>query len=147
MVRQSGPSARAEDRVLNPLRTFADLAEIEAPAIGREELRQRNYLPIIFDFQPPDSRDLTETILTLAAMSRFVIVDLTEPKSAPHELATVVPHLRSVPVQAICQSSDSLYAMTVSPSWHGGGASCSPNESSYVADNWLQGRRVLGIDA
>ena len=31
----------------------------------RDELRQRNYLPIVFDFEKPASRDLTETISTL----------------------------------------------------------------------------------
>jgi hypothetical protein len=45
----------------------------------REKLRRQNYLPILFDFEKPASRDLTETISTLAHMARFIIADLTEP--------------------------------------------------------------------
>ncbi|SRR5260221_6451103 len=57
----------------------------------REELRQDNLLPVVFDFPPSKNQDLTETISTLAHMSRFIIVDLTDPSSAPHEMATIAP--------------------------------------------------------
>jgi hypothetical protein len=40
----------------------------------REELRKRNYLPILFDFSVPATRDITETISLLARMARFVVV-------------------------------------------------------------------------
>ncbi len=66
----------------------------------REELRKYNYLPIVFDFDKPASRDLTETVITLAHLSRFIIVDLTDPSSAPHEVATVIPQC-VVPVQPL----------------------------------------------
>ncbi len=42
----------------------------------REELRQRDYLPVLFDFDKPASRTTEETISTLAHMARFVIADL-----------------------------------------------------------------------
>ena len=34
-------------------------------------------------------------------MARFIVADLTDPSSIPHELATIVPHLRSTPVQPL----------------------------------------------
>src|SRR6266571_2547573 len=51
----------------------------------RNELRKRDYLPVLFDFDKPAARDLTETITTLASMSRFIIADITDPKSLPQE--------------------------------------------------------------
>lgn len=67
----------------------------------KEELRHRNYSPIIFDFDKPASKDVTGTVETLARMARFIIADLTDPSSIPHELATVVPFLRTTPVQPL----------------------------------------------
>jgi hypothetical protein len=77
----------------------------------REELRYQNYLPIVFDFEKPASRDLTETISTLAHMARFIIADLTEAKSLPQELQRIVPDLPSVPVQPVLQASAEEYSM------------------------------------
>jgi uncharacterized protein YjbI with pentapeptide repeats len=77
----------------------------------RDELRHRNYLPIVFDFEKPVSRDLTETISTLAHMARFIIADITDAKSIPQELERIVPHMPSVPVQPILLSSASEYGM------------------------------------
>ncbi len=57
----------------------------------RDKLREHNYSPVVFDFDPPESQDLTETVSTLAHLARFVIVDLTDPSSAPHEMATIAP--------------------------------------------------------
>jgi uncharacterized protein YjbI with pentapeptide repeats len=77
----------------------------------REELRKRNYLPILFDFDAPASRDVTGTVETLARMARFIIADLTDPQSIPHELATIVPLLRTTPVLPIRLAGTSGYTM------------------------------------
>jgi hypothetical protein len=77
----------------------------------RTELRSRNYSPVVFDFEKPASRDLTETISTLAHLSRFVIADLTDAKSIPQELAVIVPNLYSVAVQPIILEGESEYGM------------------------------------
>ena len=70
----------------------------------REELRKRDYLPILFDFAVPATRDITETVSLLARMARFIIADLTDPSSIPKELETIVPSL-AVPVQPLLEGS------------------------------------------
>ena len=76
----------------------------------REELRKRDYVPILFDFDKPASQDLTATVSTLAHLARFIIADLTDPSSIPYELATVVP-TTPIPVQPILLSGSSEFAM------------------------------------
>jgi uncharacterized protein YjbI with pentapeptide repeats len=76
----------------------------------REELRKRNYSPVLFDFDKPASRDLTGTVSTLAHLARFIIVDLTDPSSAPHEVATVIPQT-VVPVQPVILGGEREYSM------------------------------------
>jgi len=76
----------------------------------REALRTHEYLPILFDFEKPSSRDLTETVSILAHLSKFVIVDLTSPKSVPYELGTLV-HQCIVPFQPILLEEQHEFAM------------------------------------
>lgn len=59
---------------------------------------KRDLTPVLFDFDKPTSKDLTGTVETLVRMARFVIADLIDPSSIPHELATIVPFLRTPPV-------------------------------------------------
>src|SRR5262249_18533007 len=59
----------------------------------REELRQRKYLLILFDFEKPRSRNTDETITLLARMARFVIADISDAKSVLQELRAIVPDL------------------------------------------------------
>jgi hypothetical protein len=71
----------------------------------REELRKRNYLPILFDFDKAVSRNTDETITLLARMARFVIADISDAKSVPQELRGIVPELPDVPVQPVIIAS------------------------------------------
>ena len=77
----------------------------------RDELRRRNYSPVVFDFEKSASRDITETVLTLAHLARFVIADITDAKSIPQELMAIVPNLPSVPIQPLILNSHHEYGM------------------------------------
>lgn len=74
-------------------------------------LRELGFLPILFDFEKPDGKDTAETILTLAGLCRFVIADLTEPRSIPLELKTIVSNLPTLPVQLLLHNRASTFGM------------------------------------
>jgi hypothetical protein len=76
----------------------------------RNALRSRCFLPIVFDFERPTGRDFTETIMTLAGLSCFVIADITNPKSAPLELQATVPDYM-IPFVPILQDGESAFSM------------------------------------
>jgi len=76
----------------------------------REELRKRGYLPIVFNFDKPETKDFTETVRLLAGMSKFVIADLTSPKSAPYELGAIVSQTM-IPFQPIIAAGETPFAM------------------------------------
>ena len=97
-------------KVVLILGRFSDERKRVLDAI-REQLSRRDYVPIIFDFDVPTNRDVTETVGTLARMSRFIIADLTDPRSIPQELQSIVPDLPSVPLQPIILSSQQEYGM------------------------------------
>ena len=44
-------------------------------------------------------------------MARFIIADLTDPRSIPHELGVIVPHLRTTPVLPIKLVGSEGYSM------------------------------------
>ena len=88
---------------------FTDARKAVLDAL-REELRKHNYLPILFDFSVPATRDITETVSMLARMARFIIADLTDPSSIPKELEAIVPSL-AVPVQPLLEGASRPYSM------------------------------------
>jgi uncharacterized protein YjbI with pentapeptide repeats len=75
-----------------------------------DELRRRGYLPIVFDFERPADRDFSETVMTLTGMSRFVVADITKPRSVPLELHATVPNYM-IPFVPIIQSGEEPFAM------------------------------------
>jgi hypothetical protein len=76
-----------------------------------DALRKCGYVPILFKCEKPSGRDLTETITLLAGMARFIIADLTDPRSIPHELYAIVPGLRHAPVQPLLLAGTETYGM------------------------------------
>jgi hypothetical protein len=76
----------------------------------RDALRNKGFLPIVFDFERPKGRDFTETIMTLAGMSCFVIADITNPRSAPLELQATIPDYM-IPFVPILQEGESAFSM------------------------------------
>lgn len=73
------------------------------------ELRQKEYLPIIFDFERPENKNYTETIKTLAGLSRFVIADLSGP-SVPMELYATVPFYK-IPFVMISERKSTPFSL------------------------------------
>jgi hypothetical protein len=67
------------------------------------------YVPELFTFRKPDDRDLVEAIIGFAALSRFVIADLSEPRSVQSELEAIVKQFQSVPVVPLINQSGREY--------------------------------------
>jgi uncharacterized protein YjbI with pentapeptide repeats len=76
----------------------------------REELRKRGYVPIVFNFDKPETRDFTETVRLLAGLSKFVIADLSSPKSVPYELGAIVSQTMT-PFQPIIAADERPFSM------------------------------------
>lgn len=77
----------------------------------RDAVRHARKIPLVFDFDKPASKDLTGTIEVLARLASYVVVDLSDPRSVPHELATVVPFLRTTPIVPLLDTRSSTYGM------------------------------------
>lgn len=65
---------------------------------------------MMFDFEKVSSRDFTETIKLLAGMSRFIIADISNPKSSPLELQATVPEYQ-IPFVSIIQKGEEPFSM------------------------------------
>ena len=89
---------------------FSDERKVVLDAL-RDELRKRDYLPVLFDFARPANRDTLETVSTLAHMVRFIIADITDARSVPQELQSIIPNLTTVPVQPVLQRNSSKYGL------------------------------------
>jgi hypothetical protein len=78
----------------------------------RDKLRNLGFLPMVFNFDKPETKDFTETVRLLANLSKFVIVDITNPRSAPLELQAAVPDYM-VPFVPTLQQGEEPFAMFV----------------------------------
>jgi pentapeptide repeat protein len=78
----------------------------------REKLRSLGFVPMVFNFDKPETKDFTETVRLLANLSKFVIVDITNPRSTPLELQATVPDYM-VPFVPILQEGEQPFAMFV----------------------------------
>jgi uncharacterized protein YjbI with pentapeptide repeats len=67
----------------------------------RDDLRKRNYVPVVFDFEKPRSGTTFNTVTLLARMARFVIADVSDAKSVLMELQQIVQSSPRLPVQPI----------------------------------------------
>jgi len=76
----------------------------------RHKLAEFGYAPVVFDFTAPVDRDLIETIALIAGLSRFVIADLTRPKSTPLESLLIAPQLM-VPFASIIYHRERPFSM------------------------------------
>jgi len=76
----------------------------------RQEVRKQGYLPIVFDFQRPTDRDFSETVKTLAGLSRFIIADITWPQSVPLEAQATIPDYM-IPFVPLIAAGERPFAM------------------------------------
>ena len=78
----------------------------------REELRRHDRTPIIFDFEKPNRKNVTDTVKLLAQMARYIIVDLSDPNSAPYELGVIsMLGLDSTPVVPLITQPQTPFPM------------------------------------
>ena len=71
----------------------------------RDKLRDLGFVPMVFNFDKPETKDFSE-------LSKFVIVDITNPRSAPLELQATVPDYM-VPFVPILQQGEQPFSMFV----------------------------------
>jgi hypothetical protein len=78
----------------------------------RIKLRELGFVPMVFNFDKPQTKDFTETVRLLANLSHFVIVDITNPRSSPLELQAAVPDYM-VPFVPILEKGQDPFARFV----------------------------------
>jgi uncharacterized protein YjbI with pentapeptide repeats len=78
----------------------------------REKLRSLGFVPMVFNFDKPETKNFTETVRLLANLSYFVIVDITNPRSTPLELQATVPDYM-IPFAPILQEGEEAFSMFV----------------------------------
>ena len=78
--------------------------------ILKEAIRGYGYLPLLFDFEAPETQEYMETVRTMALLSSFVIVDLSSRSGQLHELASLVRDTY-IPFATIARDGTKITAM------------------------------------
>ena len=76
----------------------------------QKALKDQQFIPVIFDFDRPEQRDLIETIILLAGMSAFVIVEMSDPRSTPLELQAIASNY-GVPIFPVMREETEAFGM------------------------------------
>jgi hypothetical protein len=76
----------------------------------QDALKYKQFIPVIFDFDRPEQRDLIETIILLAGMSAFVIVEMSDPRSTPLELQAIASNY-GVPIFPVMREDAEAFGM------------------------------------
>ena len=71
-----------------------------------ENLAGKGLVPLMFDFAPLPDRNLVETVIVLAGLSRFIIADLTEAKAVGFELTKINDALKVPTLLTLADSED-----------------------------------------
>ncbi|GAB3274234.1 pentapeptide repeat-containing protein [Parahaliea aestuarii] len=66
---------------------------LERLYLVRDWFQKQGYMAMIFDFARPDNLSLTETVVTMAGLSKFVVVDLSG-GSVPAELQSILAQIK-----------------------------------------------------
>ncbi|WP_027420328.1 hypothetical protein [Crocinitomix catalasitica] len=74
-------------------------------------LTSKDYVPILFDFEKPKNRDLTETVGLIVRMSKFIVAYLAEAKSIPQELSELIPNNTCLTIYPEIQKEHREYSM------------------------------------
>lgn len=97
-------------KVVLILGSFApnDMEELEGI---KKELRLLDFIPMLYNFEKPSLRNHMETVSTIAHLSNFIVAELTNPKSIPNELRSLIPNLISVPVIPLIRDKQKPFGM------------------------------------
>jgi hypothetical protein len=68
-------------------------------------LRELGFVPILFDFQRPSQRSFTDVLRSLAGLSRFIVAEISMPRSVAHEIQTIAPYLE-IPLVPLLQEGE-----------------------------------------
>ena len=83
----------------------------------KKELSARGFIPIIFNFDISETNFPMETVRTLALLSNFIVIDLSEPAGQLAEMAALVPDTFVPFIQIACEGSHVTWMLKGPQSW------------------------------